>query len=794
MVNLVLWRKLFRDLLERWGAILALVLIVAIGVGLFGSMAGVYRDLHGARRRYYGEYHLADFSVDLKRAPVHVLDEVAAMPNVRAVRGRVQLGVRIDLPDVDLPITGTAISMPEQPMPVLNGILLRRGTWFSGGHDKQVILDDAFAAAHHLEPGSRIRVLLLDKQHDLLVVGTALSPEFVYVIPPAGGFAPDPSRYGILYLPERFLQESSDLDGAYNQLVGLAHDPSRTALDNTLRLIEERLDPYGVANSTPVHEQASAKYLDNEIQQLRVNIIIMPALFLGVAALVLNVLMGRLVAQQRTIIGTLKALGYSASAITRHYLAFGVVVGGIGGLAGVALGWWLQLVFIDMYRTMFALPNIAAHLYADIFAGGVGISVVCAMLGTLKGVRHASRLTPAEAMRPPPPEKGGKVLPERIGWLWRPLPFRWKMVLRAVFRNPFRSATTIIASFIATALVAGTLSSLDAVDFMMHYEFVLTSHQDVTISLRDPHGEQALPEVGDLPTVSMTEPQLGIACDLSNGPLRKRVGLTGLARGNRLYTPLDAAGRPVIVPDEGLVLTAKLAEILGVGHGDRVRLRPLIGQRQEVEAVVVGTVDSYMGLSGYADIAYLSRLLGESWVANSALGSSYAGASEAPFYRALRERPTVVGIGERTRALTQVEDTFGEMMRKSIAITVLFAGLIAFGSVLNATLVSLSERRREVGTLRVLGYTPLQISEIFSGESLVTNTVGILLGIAGGVGLIHLLALAYDTELFRFPVVILPSTLAISAVLVGVFVVIAQVIIYWMIRRLPWLEVMKIKE
>ena len=128
MVNVVLWRKLGRDLLERKVALLALVAIVAIGVGLFGSMAGIYRDLYGARRRYYAAHQLADFSVDLKRAPTHVVAEVAAMPNVRAARGRVRLGVRIDLPDLDQPITGTAISMPQHPVPVLNGILLKRGT------------------------------------------------------------------------------------------------------------------------------------------------------------------------------------------------------------------------------------------------------------------------------------------------------------------------------------------------------------------------------------------------------------------------------------------------------------------------------------------------------------------------------------------------------------------------------------------------------------------------------------------------------------------------------------------
>jgi len=794
MVNRVLLRKLLRDMAGRKGALLALVVIVTIGVGIYVAMASVYRDLFDARRRYYAEYQLADFSVDLKRAPEWTVDVLADLPNVRAARGRVNLGVRIDLEGVDEPITGVAISMPDTPTPVLNGILLRTGTWFADGQDKQVILDDAFAQANHIAPGSRIRVMLLDKEHDLLVVGTAMSPEFVYVLPPGGGLAPDPARHGILYLPERFLQESCDLDGAYNQILGLAHDNSRVALDNTLRLIEERLDPYGVANSTPIQEQPSARFLDDELTGLKVSARILPGLFLLVAALVLNVLMGRLVIQQRTVIGTLKALGYASGAITRHYLAFGVIVGAIGGVAGLGFALWLQEVFLGMYRQFYRMPDTVAHVYPDIFATGFLISVAFAMAGTLKGMHHAAGLSPAEAMRPPPPERGGRVLPERIPWLWRPLPFRWKMVFRAVFRNPFRSSVSLFAAIISTALVVATLSSLDALDYLMHYEFARVSHQDISVSLRDPRGVDALPEFGSLPTVAATEPQLALVCDLSNGPRRKRVGITGLARGNRLCTPLDAAGNAIVAPDEGLVLSRKLAEILALEPGDTVRLRPLIGRRQVVEAAVVGTVDSFLGLSGYADIGYLSRLLGESWAANVVLGTSYRGAPLPPLFDALKERPSVIGVGERARSFTQLDDTMGEMMSQSIAVTVLFAGLVAFGSVLNAALVSLNERQREVGTLRVLGYTPWQVGTIFSGESLLLNSVGILLGLAAGVGLAHVLSLAYDTELYRFPVVIKPATLALSAALMAAFVLVAQVIVHRLIHKLPWLDVMKIKE
>ena len=154
----------------------------------------------------------------------------------------------------------------------------------------------------------------------------------------------------------------------------------------------------------------------------------------------------------------------------------------------------------------------------------------------------------------------------------------------------------------------------------------------------------------------------------------------------------------------------------------------------------------------------------------------------------------MVGIGERTRALTQLDESFGETMGIAISVMVLFAGLIAFGSVLNTALVSLSERRREVGSLRVLGYTPAQVARIFSGESLLLNGFAIALGLLAGVGLAHLLAYAYNTELYRFPAVIYPVRFLLTAALMAVFVRLAQLIIYGTIRRMDWLEVLKVKE
>jgi putative ABC transport system permease protein len=794
MANGILLKKLVRDLWSRKGSLLALVAIMTIGVGVYVAMASVYRDMDGSRERYYREQRLPDFSVDFKRAPEWAVAEVSSLPNVREVRGRVDIAVLIDLPGREEPISGRAISMPKERRPVLNDILLRSGTWFSGNDEKEAILTHAFAKENGIVPGNRIRVLLLDEQHDLLVVGTAMSPEFVYLIPPGGALAPDPARFGVLFLPEDFLQKSCDLDGAYNQLVGLAHDTSRGALQATLELIEDHLDPYGVTNTTPTQDQVSVRFLADELRGLKISATVVPAIFLGVAALILNIIMGRMVAQQRTVIGTLKALGYSTGTITSHFLGYGIAVGLSGGLSGLALGFWLQRVFVQIYRQFFALPSIDPHFYPGILFAGIGVSVAFSVFGSIRGTRAAAKLDPAAAMRPPPPEKGGAVLPERIPYVWNQLSFRWKMILRAVFRNPFRTAVSILASTIATALIVSILSQMDSLDYLMRYEFEKVAHQDVTISLRDPRGRNSTSEVDSLPTISTTEPQLAVVCDLSNGSSEKRTAVTGIPQNNRLYTPLDSAGGSIVVPESGLVLSKKLAEVLGVAPGDNLRLRPLIGERKEVTAPVVGTVDTFLGLSAYAEIGYLSRLLGEEWTANVILGTSFPGGNDEPFLEAVKERPTVVGIGERTRQFTRMEESFGETMGTMISVMVLFAGLIAFGSVLNAALVSLSERQREVGTLRVLGYSPGQVARIFSGESFLLNAVGILIGLEAGIGLAHLLSMAYDTELYRFPAIVYPSRLLHAAILMAAFVSIAQILIYRMIRKFDWLEVLKTRE
>ncbi|MBX3172408.1 MAG: ABC transporter permease [Candidatus Eremiobacteraeota bacterium] len=781
----VLWYKLARELWLRKGSLLALVAIVTIGEGCLTGLACTYFDMDLARERFYRENRLAHFTVDFKRAPLAVLEELRRVPNVAQLEARISLPVRVEWQG-DL-LSGTVHSLPARHQPLNNALSLTRGGWFSLD-GPETILNEAFARAHELGPGSRLRVLLQGQERDLTVVGRARSPEYVYVISPGSGVVPDPGRTPILYAPFGYLQEQGDLEGACNQVLGTVVERNR--LSSTLTILQERLQPYGVLQATVDSEQSSVQVLAGELQGLKISSTMLPAICLAVAALVLNVVVGRMVAQQRVVIGTLRALGYTAGQVAGHYLMIGLCIGGAGAVGGLLMGMWLQRTMVALYAQFYELPSIQAGFYPHLLALGVLICLGFACLGTLGGARSALRLEPAESMRPAPPEIGGSVLLERWGWLWRRLSFGTKMVIRSLLRNPFRCLVTAFGSAMATALMVEAFCLGDSIQFLNDYEFRRTSHQDVTVSLRDPRPWPSLSELAGLPGVEVVEGQLSVGCDLSLGAHSRRVSLTGLAPDARLYTPLDQSGHPVRPPDQGLVLSSRAATVLQARVGSVLRVRPLVGERRESECVVTQIVDTYLGMGAYCDLGYLSRLIGEEKATSSVLlrtSGGQLGGQMAP-------RPWVVGMNWRLASYVKMKATLDQSLGTSLGILSTFAALLAFGSVLNLALVSLSERSREVGTFRVLGLTPAEVARIFILESYLLNGLGILAGLPLGAFLVNSITRSYDTDFFRFPTLVPLHRLLLGVVLMLLFISLAQWVVLRMVRAWPWLDALKVRE
>lgn len=787
-------RKLLRELRSTGFVLAAVGSIMALGVGAYVALASAYRNLTIAQRLYYSECRMADFSLDLKKAPLAEAAAVAALPGVIEVRPRIQFFAVVDLEHVVEPINGLVASLPNRREPVINDVVLRQGGYFTDVRDNEVIVNDAFARSHKLYPGMWIHLLLNNRRQELFIVGTAISSEFTYLVGP-GAIVPDSRRFGVFYLKQTFAEEIFDMQGACNQLVGRLSPEVAARPQEILRRAENLLDDYGVLNAVPLEDQPSNRFLSNEIKGLRAFGVINPAIFLMVAALVLNVLLSRLAEQQRTVVGTLKALGYSDGAVAVHFLEFGLIVGVFSGLAGCALGYWLAGGMTAMYQTFFQFPSLENRIYWDVSGTGLLIGLVCGVCGSLFGARNVLRLDPAVAMRPKPPPVGGAVFLERFPRFWKALSFAERMTLRNVIRQRLRTAAGIFAAAMGATLSVDALLLYYEMQHMVDFQFQLVQRSDIDLGFKDERGREALDEARRLPGVDRAEPLLDVACTLVNGPYSRKGAITGVPSGGVLTRPRAADGRPLRIPTNGLLLTRKMAEILHVGQGDRIEIRPTRGLREPKPVEVAGIADSFLGIGVYADFDFLSRLVGEeAAVTGAQLLVRPEPAARAELFRELKQLSGVQSVTARADIIRNVYETLVKNQRVFIGLLVLFAGVIFFGSVLNSSLVSLAERRREVATLRVLGYGPWQIGALFLRESMLTNTLGTLLGLPLGYLMNYGITLAYDTDMFRIPLIDPTRVwLIVSALGVG-FGLAAHALVQRSIHRMNWLDALNARE
>ncbi len=686
------------------------------------------------------------------------------------------------------------LSLPDRRKPVIDDIVLRQGSYFTDRRENEVIVNEAFARAHGLAPGNWIHLVLNNRKQEVFIVGTAISSEFVYMLGP-GSILPDPEHYGIFYLKRTYAEDVFDFDGAANQVLGRLSPEVAGRTRQVLRRAEDLLAPYGVFSTTPLADQPSHKFLSQEMDGLESVALFMPAVFLAVAALVLNVLLSRLAEQQRTVVGTLKALGYSDRQVFAHFLKFGVSVGVVGALIGWGLGYGLAELMTWQYTLFFEFPQLTNRVYPGLYGFGLTISILCAVVGSLRGTYHVLRLEPAQAMRPKPPKQGGAVLLERAAWFWGRLDSGWRMVFRGLVRNRVRTIAGIFAAAMGASIMTSGFMMTEATYYLVDFQFRWVYRSDYDLTLKDQRSEEALDEVKRLPGVDRAEPLLYVPCNFHHRHHRHKGSITGLVAQPTMTVPRDRQARRIRIPSAGVAMSRKLAEMLDLRVGDVVRVTTIKGLRRTHQVPVVEITDSYLGTSVYADIRWLSRLVGEELAVSAVqVQADPRPKARAALYEEIRRLPSLEGITSRQELIDNLNKTIIQNLWISIGVIVFFAGVVLFGSILNASLVSLAERGREVATLRALGYGPWQVGSLLLRESLIVTLVGAVVGMPLGYLMTVGMAEMYESEMFRFPVVSSPGTYFYTLVMAMVFAVLAHLLVQREISRMDWLEALQAKE
>ncbi len=810
VISSTLNRKLVRDLGAMGGRLVTIVGILALGISCFVAMNTAYRNLDRARQAYYEQCRMADFWIDLKRAPNRAADRVAELPGVLEVQSRLQFSVTVTIDGIVGPLNGLVVSHLADSATgndLINEPVLTRGSTFSSGRRGEVIVNEAFAEANGLRPGDAIGLVFNDRLHKLRVVGLTVSSEHTYLLAP-GSLVPTPEQFGVFYVPRAFLEEAFDYDGACNQLVGrLApgfEDPA--AIEALLDSAEERLANYGVLATTPREDQTSHLFLSSELRELRLFAVVIPAVFLGTAAMILHVLMRRLVARQRTTLGTLKALGYDNGQLVRHVLGFGWVVALLGVALGIALGHAMAEGLTSVYRNYFEFPDLrnepAVVTYLIALALGMGVTTIAVWADA----RRVTQLRPSEAMRPEPPTDGRPIVLERFPALWDRLGATWRMGLRNLARNGRRTAFGVLATAMATALLVLGLMLNMAVRELIAFQFDHVMRSDVELSFRNPQADSVLREAERLDGVVRAEPVFQSACTFEHDGRSERGAVTGLLPHSRLTVPTDADHQRIPLPKTGLVVDRSFAEDLDLEAGDTVLVTPIEGRRLARPVQVAALVESYLGQSCYARIDEANRLAGEHRALTAIqvavepksvrtdLGASLSGESamdRPPLMEQLAERPVLSAVTDRQSLEENLRKLATESQSVALGMLIFFAGSIALGTALNAALISLAERRREIGTLLALGFTRRQAGDLIGLELGLINVLGTVIGLGLGWSAFLGLIASFQTEVFRIPAVP-PWTAFVIATLLGlVFQTMARLLLQRSVDRIDINLVMK---
>ena len=779
-------QKLLRDFWQLRGQAVAIAMVIASGIATLVMSLSTLDTLSFSQQRFYQESRFATVFANVTRAPTNLEDRLRSLRGVAQLETRVVAPVRLKMGLSDQPIGGKIISLPDSGRPLLNGLFIFKGRSVKAGRNNEIVINNAFAEAHDLRPGDSLKAIINDRINRLTIVGTATSPEYVIHTPP-GVLIPDYKRYGIFWMNRRTLAALYDMEGAFNDLTLSLADGVNA--EDVIDQLDEILDPYGNVGAYDRDEQASHRFLTMELEQLSAMATLIPAIFLGVAAFLFNIVISRIISFQRQQIATLKAFGYSNISIAWHYIKLVLIITVFGIAIGMAAGIYMGQAMSDMYGEYYRLPFLLYRLEWPVVVLAFAVSVIAAVGGTLFSLYQAIRLPPAEAMRPEAPLAYCRSVLEKWGIL-RFFSTPEKMIIRQLQRRPLKVALSAIGTAMACAIIILGSFGYDSVQRLLDIQFKHNWKEDLGVNFAEAQPISALGSLRNLQGVYAVEPFRFSAVELRAEHYREKTVIQGYRPGSQLRPNLDLTHRSTDLPTTGLVINQFLASTLGVKRGDLVTVKFLEGSRKVREVPVTLVINELSGIVAFMNLDALNRLLGEG---DRATGAWLAVDMEIlpEIYRTLNNWPGILGSYTRQELLKNFTDMLDEQIVAFMLVTTLLAGCIAFGVIYNSMRISLSERAQELASLRVLGLTTREVGYILLGEQALIILAAIPLGLLTGYGLCVVMVENTATDLLRLPLVISRETYTAAALIVIVSGLISGLIVWQRIKRLDMVSVLK---
>lgn len=741
----VLHRKLIRDLWRIRAQGAAIAVVVSLGVMVQVMMSGLVISLAETRDAYLERHRFASVFAPVTRAPERMVAELAMIPGVMAVEGRVTGAARIELPDQPLPVAARALSLPDDSGARLNGIMMTAGRMPAPGRNDEIVLLDSFAHARGIVPGDMLEVTLNGARQSFRVTGLARSPEFIISIAP-GEFFPDDLRFAVIWMSRDAAAAAFDMKGAFSEAL-LLTSPDR-AEAAILADVDGLLDRYGGAGAFGRADQLSLMFVDDEIDSLQKTSVFLPPIFLAVAAFLLNVVIARIVQSERREIGLMKAFGHRSTAIAAHYLEMVLIVALAGALLGSALGVLAGRALIPVYAHFYKFPFLVYELRLAPFAIGVAASIGAATFGAALTLRSVFRMTPAEAMRPPAPPDFSRQHGGPVAWVTGLMDQPGRMILRQISRQPLRALGSVMGIAAGLALNMAMQTIHQGFDRTMDITLGVADRSDATVTLVRPISATAVHDIARLPGVIEAEARRDVPVRFRHGLYTHEGALTGLAADPQLVRALDAGLDRIEMRGDGVIVARGLARALHLSPGDRLQVEVREGARPRLDLPVVGVADTLLGMPAYMEQEALGRAVGTPDRVTSVALRIDAGRRDA-ILSDLADMPMVAGVSIKSDAL----DAFRRMMDEGAGsmryVMSVVAFAMSFGIVYNAARIAFAERAHELASLRVLGFTRAEVALVLVGELVLLCAAAVPLGIWLSQGLVQLVAAAFSNETYQ---------------------------------------------
>ncbi len=785
----ILNRKLIRDLLQSRGQFISVLIVVIIGVMFYSGINAAFRNLSRASEKYYEQYRLGDIWASFYKAPDNMEDKLKSLSFVKMATGRIVQDVKMSISDENATIR--FITLPGEKKDIVNDIMITSGRYFSNSENNQCLVEDGFFKAHDLKSGDFIYPIINGTEVKLKIVGSVKSPEYVYTLKDGSELVPDNRKFGIVYIKKSFGQAILGFNGSINSLSILLEEGTDVdkAKDDVKRVLKE----FGVTEIVERENQISSKMLSEELKGLKSTGGAFPIIFFIVAAVIIYITMGRMVENQRTQIGVLKAFGFSNLKVLFHYLSYAAFIAIIGSVLGSIFGMYLGKAFTELENSYFNLPVAEMKMYPELVIPASVLTLFFCLLAGYNSCKRVFRIMPSEAMRSKAPMKGKKIFIEKIGILWENLGYSWKIVLRNIFRYKRRALLTSIGVIFATAITVISFGQMDSINYLIDQQYSNIQSYDVKVNFSKYLNMEELSYIKNISHVTNLEPVVETGVEITNGWRKKEVGFTALTSDPKIYKVTDKNGNFVKVPDNGILIPEKLSKTLDVSPGDTVYVKSYLPGKEKKEMRIKGIIAQYIGNSVFSSMDGMNYLTGEGIVANSVVIKLDSINNEKYVINKLKEMPVVNSIQSKSDSLNNLTKTMGSMT-SFVGVMIFLAAVLSIAVIYNITTINIFERQKELATLKVLGFKDKEVRSLIFNENYFIALFAILVGLPFGGLLGNSMMSMYETEAYSFVFAPKNSAYLFAAILTIIFTVLANIILMKKIRTISMVEVLKNNE